>query len=44
MILSHLGFEQDWDKAPNGDMVRGNWRISPERSYAKARSCLVTDA
>ena len=40
MILSHLGFEQDRDKAPNGDMVRGNWRIWPERRHAEGAELL----
>lgn len=33
-ILLHLGFVQDWDKSPNGDMVRGNWRLWPEHNHA----------
>ena len=32
-LLTHYGFTQDWDKEPNGDMMRGNWRISPERNH-----------
>ena len=27
--LEHHGFAQDFDAAPNGDMLRGNWRIRP---------------
>ena len=34
-ILLHHGFEQDWDKASNGDMVRGNWVIWPERDHGE---------
>ena len=29
----NYGFAQDWDKTPNGDMLRGNWRIWPERDH-----------
>lgn len=32
-ILTHHGFAQDWDEAPNGDMIRGNWRIWPNRDH-----------
>lgn len=33
VILTHLGFTQDWDRVPNGDMTRGNWRIWPHHNH-----------
>lgn len=32
-VLTHHGFSQDWERSPNGDMMRGNWRIWPEHDH-----------
>jgi len=39
-ILLHHGFTQDWERAPNGDMIRGNWLIWPERDHSENNDLL----
>ena len=33
--LEHHRFAQDFDLAPDGDMLRGNWRIRPARDHTE---------